>query len=293
MDRRTFCTASLATVALAGALPAQGAQAPRPRSRVISRGRLKQSVSRWCYGGLSLEELCKAAAEMGFHAIDLLDEKDWGVPAKFGLVCALGNGAGPIHKGFNRLEHHDELVHGTERLIPIAKAAGVPSVIVFSGNRAGQHDEEGVANCITGLKRVMGTAEKHGVQIVIEYLNSKVDHGDYQFDHMKFGADVVKGVGSPKFKILYDIYHAQIMEGDVIRTIRDHKDLIGHFHTGGVPGRNEIDAGQELNYAAIARAIVETGYTGYVAHEFLPTRDALTSLAEAGALCDVEIHHPR
>ena len=290
MDRRSFCASTLATVALAGSLGAQGApgaQTPPARHRVITRGRLKQSVSRWCYGGLSLEELCKAAAELGFHAIDLLDEKDWGVPAKFGLVCALGNGAGPIHKGFNRLEHHDELVAGTLRLIPIAKAAGVPSLIVFSGNRAGQHDEEGVANCITGLKRVMGTAEKHGVQIVIEYLNSKVDHGDYQFDRMKFGAEVVEGVGSPKFKILYDIYHAQIMEGDVIRTIREHKDRIGHFHTGGVPGRNEIDGSQELNYAAIARAIVETGYTGYVAHEFVPARDPLTSLAEAGALCDV------
>ncbi len=287
MDRRAFCTSSLATLALAGALPAQNAPNAAARGRVITKGRLKQSVSRWCYGGIELEALCKAAAAMGFHAIDLLDEKDWGVPAKHGLVCALGNGAGGISKGFNRLEHHDELVHRTERLIPIAKAAGVPSVIAFSGNRAGLSDEEGVKNCVTGLKRVAGAAEKHGVQIVIEYLNSKVDHGDYQFDHMHFGVDVVKGVGSTKLKILYDIYHAQIMEGDVIRTIRDNHDLIGHFHTGGVPGRNEIDGTQELNYRAIAQAIVETGYSGYVAHEFVPARDPLTSLAEAGALCDV------
>jgi hydroxypyruvate isomerase len=178
-------------------------------------------------------------------------------------------------------------VHGTERLLPIAKAAGVPSLIVFSGNRAGLSDEEGVKNCITGLKRVAAAAEKHGVQVVIEYLNSKVDHGDYQFDHMKFGVDVVKGVGSLKLKILYDIYHAQIMEGDVIRTIRDNHDLIGHFHTGGVPGRNEIDGTQELNYRAIAQAIVDTKFTGYLAHEFVPARDPLTSLGEAGALCDV------
>jgi hydroxypyruvate isomerase len=287
MDRRAFCTTSLATLALASALPAHAEQKPPARGKVITKGRLKQSVSRWCYGGIELETLCKEAAAMGFHAIDLLDEKDWGVPAKFGLVCALGNGAGGISKGFNRLEHHDELVHGTERLIPIAKAAGVPSVIVFSGNRNGLSDEEGVKNCITGLKRVAGAAEKHGVQVVIEYLNSKVDHGDYQFDHMKFGVDVVKGVASPKLKILYDIYHAQIMEGDVIRTIRDHKDLIGHFHTGGVPGRNEIDGTQELNYRAIAQAIVDAAIPAYVAHEFVPSRDPLTSLGEAGALCDV------
>lgn len=287
MDRRSFCTSALAAVALTRTSSAQAAQSPAARKRAITKGRLKQSVSRWCYGGIALDDLCKAAAEMGFHAIDLLDEKDWGVPTKHGLVCSLGNGAGPIHKGFNRLEHHDELVHGTERLLPLAKAAGVPSLIVFSGNRNGLSDEEGARNCITGLKRVAGTAEKLGVQIVIEYLNSKVDHGDYQFDRMKFGVDVVKGVGSERLKILYDIYHAQIMEGDVIRTIRDHKDLIGHFHTGGVPGRNEIDGTQELNYRAIAQAIVDTGFAGYVAHEFVPARDPLTSLSEAGALCDV------
>jgi len=287
MDRRLFCASSIAALALPSALRAQEPNKSAARGKVIQKGRLKQSVSRWCYGGIELETLCKEVAAMGFHAIDLLDEKDWGVPAKFGLVCALGNGAGGIPKGFNRLEHHDELVHGTERLLPIAKAAGVPSVIVFSGNRAGLSDEEGVKNCITGLKRLAAAAEKTGVQIVIEYLNSKVDHGDYQFDHMKFGVDVVKGVGSPKLKILYDIYHAQIMEGDVIRTIRDNHDLIGHFHTGGVPGRNEIDGTQELNYRAIAQAIVDVKYAGYMAHEFVPSRDPLTSLAEAGALCDV------
>ncbi len=290
MNRRLFCASTFATLALPGVLAAQEPTKPAAsaaRGRVITKGRLKQSVSRWCYSGIELEALCKAAAAMGFHAIDLLDEKDWGVPAKFGLVCALGNGAGPIHKGFNRLENHDELVHGTERLLPIAKAAGVPSVIVFSGNRGGISEDEGIKNCITGLKRVAAAAEKNGVQVVIEYLNSKVDHGDYQFDHMKFGADVIKGVGSPKIKILYDIYHAQIMEGDVIRTIRDHKEMIGHFHTGGVPGRNEIDGTQELNYRAIAQAIVDCGNTSYMAHEFVPSRDPLTSLAEAGALCDV------
>ena len=291
MDRRSFCANSLATLALSGALAAQegkqGGKSAAARGRVITKGRLKQSVSRWCYGGIELDALCQAAASMGFHAIDLLDEKDWGVPAKHGLVCALGNGAGGIEKGFNRLEHHDKLVSGTERLIPIAKAAGVPSVIVFSGNRAGLPDEEGIQNCITGLKRVVGTAEKHGVQIVIEYLNSKHDHADYQFDHMKFGVDVVNGVGSPQLKILYDIYHAQIMEGDVIQTIRDHHERIGHFHTGGVPGRHELDGTQELNYRAIAQAIVDAKFGGYMAHEFVPTRDPLTSLAEAGALCDV------
>jgi hydroxypyruvate isomerase len=287
MDRRTFCSSTLATLALAGSLPAQAPQKPAARARAIPQGRLKQAASRWCYGSIELDTLCREAAAMGFHAIDLLDEKDWGVPGKYGMLCSLGNCKGGISKGFNRLEHHDELVHDMERLLPIAKAAGVPSLIVFSGNRDGLSDEEGVKNCITGLKRVASAAEKHGVQVVIEYLNSKVDHGDYQFDRMKFGVDVVKGVGSPKFKILYDIYHAQIMEGDVIRTLREHKDLIGHYHTGGVPGRNEIDGTQELNYRAIAQAILDTGFSGYVSHEFVPKRDALTSLGEAGALCDV------
>jgi hydroxypyruvate isomerase len=224
---------------------------------------------------------------MGGSSVELLDEADWATPKKHGLVCAVANGPGGIPKGWNRLEHHDALVKKTEELLPKIAAAAIPNTIVFSGNRDGQADGEGAKNCIAGLKRVAPLAEKHGVTLLLEILNSKVDHQDYQFDHMAFGLEVVKAVGSPRLKILYDIYHAQIMEGDVIRTIQGHIDSIGHFHTGGVPGRGEIDASQELNYGAIAKAIADTGFQGFVAQEFVPARDPLTSLRDAFATCFV------
>ncbi len=223
---------------------------------------------------------------MGISSVELLDEGEWRVPARHGLMCAVANGPGPIHKGWNRLDQHDELVQRATELLPKIRDAGVPNTIVFSGNRDGLPDEQGARNCITGLRRIMPLAEKLGVTVLMELLNSKVDHADYQFDHMAFGLAVVEGVGSPRLRILYDIYHAQIMEGDVIRTIRDHAAQIGHYHTGGVPGRHEIDATQELNYAAICRTIANTGFTGFVAQEFLPTRDPMTSLREAVAICD-------
>jgi hydroxypyruvate isomerase len=249
--------------------------------------RLKQSVSRWCYGKIALDDLCVAAKGIGLSAIDLLDEKDWATPRKYGLACAMANGFGSIPRGFNRPDNHDKLVADAERMIPLAAAAHVPNIVCFSGNRDGMSDGEGIANCITGFGRLAPLAERHGVTLCLELLNSKVDHKDYHADHTAWGAQVVRGVGSPRLKLLYDIYHMQIMEGDVVATIGAHAPLIAHYHTGGVPGRNEIDDTQELNYARVARAIAATGFAGYVAHEFVPTRDPLTSLREAFAICSV------
>ena len=254
------------------------------RSRV---GRVRQSVSRWCYARIPLDDLCAAAKDIGLVAIDLLDEKDWATPKKHGLVCTMANGFGSIPVGFNRPNQHDKLVADGERMIPLAAAAGVPNIVCFSGNRGGMADGEGLANCIAGFKRLAPTAEKHGVTLCLELLNSKVDHKDYQCDHSAWGVEVVKGVGSPRVKLLFDIYHMQIMEGDVVRNIRDHSPHIAHYHTGGVPGRNEIDETQELNYRRVAQAIADTGFSGYVAHEFVPKREPLASLRQAFTICDV------
>jgi hydroxypyruvate isomerase len=250
-------------------------------------GRLKQSVSRWCYGKMSLEELCGASKKIGLSAIDLLDEKDWNTPRQFGLMCSMANGFGTIPKGFNRPDNHDKLVADAEVMMPAAAAAGVPNIVCFSGNRAGLSDGEGIANCIAGLKRIAPTAERVGVTLCLELLNSKVDHHDYQADHTAWGVQVVQGVGSPRLKLLYDIYHMQIMEGDVVRTIRENAQHIAHYHTGGVPGRNEIDSSQELNYGRVARAIVDSGFSGFLAHEFVPLHDPIKSLGEAFQICDV------
>ncbi len=251
------------------------------------KGRLKQSVCRWCYGKMSVDELCKNAAGMGLKSVELLGESEWSIPAKHGLTCAVANGPTSIARGWNRREHHDEFVKESDRLLPLIKQAGLPNMIVFSGNRDGLDDHEGIKNCVTGLKRLMPLAEQLGVTVIMELLNSKVDHKDYQCDHTLRGVEVVQGVSSPRFKLLYDIYHMQSMEGDVIRTVLDHLPHIAHFHTGGVPGRNEIDETQELQYAAICRAIVEAGFTGFLAQEFIPKRDPMTSLRQAVALCDV------
>jgi hydroxypyruvate isomerase len=259
-----------------------------PGGRVVQRGRLKQSVCRWCYRGIPLPDLCKAVAEIGLTAVDLIEEKEWPVLADHGLVCSMGSGAGgTIPNGLNDPANHDGIVNGLLAALPRAAKAGVPNLITFFGNRKGRSDEDAIGNCVAGLDRVKRAAEEHAVTVCVELLNSKVDHKDYQGDRTSFGVEVVRRVGSPRVKLLYDIYHMQIMEGDVIRTIRDNKEWIAHYHTGGVPGRHELDDGQELNWRAVARAILDTGFTGYVAHEFIPTRDPLTSLREAVALCDV------
>jgi hydroxypyruvate isomerase len=225
---------------------------------------------------------------MGIPAIDLLPEPDWAVVRDYGLICSMGSGGGgSIANGLNVKANHDEIVRNLELTIPKAAAQKVPNVITFFGNRRGMSDSEAIANCVEGLNRVKKVAEESGVTICVELLNSKVDHKDYHGDHTAFGVEIVKAVASPRVKLLYDIYHMQIMEGDIIRTIRDNKEYLAHFHTGGVPGRHELDATQELNWATICSAIVDTGFQGYLAHEFVPTRDPLTSLREAVVLCDV------
>jgi hydroxypyruvate isomerase len=225
---------------------------------------------------------------MGLTAVDLLEEPEWSVVREFGLVCSMGyGGGGTIENGLNTRANHDAIVKGLTASIPKAAKLGVPNLISFFGNRRGMPDSEAIANCVDGLNRIKAAAEDHGVTICVELLNSKVDHKDYQGDHTAFGVEVVKAVDSPRVRLLDDLYHMQIMEGDVIRTLQREQQWIAHYHTGGVPGRHELDATQELNWRAVCTAIAETGFTGYVAHEFMPTRDPLTSLREAVALCDV------
>jgi hydroxypyruvate isomerase len=252
------------------------------------KGNINHSVCRWCYGRIPLEDLCQGAREIGLQSVELQGPDEWPVLKRFGLTCAMANGAGMgIERGFNRIELHDRLVADYERVIPLVANAGLTNLICFSGNRAGLDDEQGIKNCAIGLKRLMPAAEKHKVTIVMELLNSKVDHKDYQCDKTEWGVALCKEVGSERFKLLYDIYHMQIMEGDVIATIRKHHPFIAHYHTGGVPGRNEIDEGQELFYPAIMRAIVATGYKGFVGQEFIPRRDPLVSLKQGVQICDV------
>jgi len=279
-----------ALVAAGAAALGAAIRAPRvfAADKVVKNGRLKQSVSRWCYNSIPMPDFCRAVADMGLTAIDLLQEPDWAVVRQYGLICSMGYaGGGTIPDGLNVKANHDGIVRNFEKLIPRAEAEKVPNVITFFGNKRGMSDEEAIANCIEGLNRVKKIGEDHGVTICVELLNSKVNHKDYQGDRSAFGLQVVKAVGSPRVKLLDDLYHMQIMEGDLIRTIKDNKDYIAHYHTGGVPGRHELDDTQEVNWRAVAKAIVDTGYTGYMAHEFVPTRDPLTSLREAVALCDV------
>ena len=257
--------------------------------KLVKKGRLKQSVSYWCYQKyFKLPEFARLVAEMGLPAIDLLQPEQWEVVRQAGLVCSMGYAdAARIPDGLNNRANHDAIVKGLEKAIPTAAKAGVPNLIAFFGNRRGITDAEGIENCIAGLNRIKKVAEDSGVTICVELLNSKVDHKDYQGDHVTFGAQVIKAVASPRVKMLFDIYHVQIMDGDIIRSIRENHDYIGHFHTGGVPGRHELDDTQELNWATVCRAIVDTGFKGYVAHEFVPTRDPLKSLGEAVTMCDV------
>lgn len=252
-----------------------------------ARGRLKQSVCKWCFRDMPLEELCEHAAKMGIVSVELLTEDQWPTLEKYGLTCAVGSGICSIPDGTNRVANHKSIEENVRRLIPAAKKAGVPNLILFSGNRRAMSDEEAWENSALILNRVKAQAEDAGVTLVMELLNSKVNHPDYHCDKTAWGVELMKRVESPHVKLLYDIYHMQIMEGDVIRTIRENIDYIGHFHTGGNPGRNEIDETQELNYKAIAKAIADLGFEGYYAHEFIPLRDPMTSLKQAVDLCVV------
>ena len=258
-------------------------------SAVAARtGRIHQSVCRWCYSQIPLEKLGEYAATIGLSGIDLLQVEEFEIPHRYGLICTMGYaGGGEIGKALNRIENHAAIEQAFRKNIPLATKAGVPNVITFSGNRAGMSDEEGAKNTVIGLNRVKKIAEDHGVTICLELLNSKRNHPDYMADHTAWGVRVMEEVNSPHVKLLYDIYHMQIMEGDLAETIRQNIRSIGHFHTGGVPGRHELDARQEVQWEFIMRTIADTGFKGYVAHEFLPTGDPFVWLRSAVDLCDV------
>ncbi len=250
---------------------------------------LRQSICRWCYNSTPLEELADRAKDLGLASIELLDPDEWPVVLKRGLTCAVSNGSAlGITKGFNDPRNHDKLYHDFQQIIPRAREYGIEKIICFSGNRIGLDDAAGLENCARGLDKIVKLAEKNEVMIVMELLNSKVDHADYQCDHTAWGFQLVDKIGSDSFKLLYDIYHMQIMEGDIISTITGHKEYIAHFHTGGVPGRHEIDESQELNYGAIMQAIKGSGYRGFIGQEFIPSwKDPFEALARAMEICNV------
>jgi hydroxypyruvate isomerase len=256
------------------------------------KGNINHAVCRWCYGSIELDEFCAAAKKMGISAIDLVGPKDWPTLQKHGLFSSMCNGAEiNLVDGWNDKKFHAQLIKNYTEMIPLVAKAGYKNLICFSGNRRGIDDETGWKNCAEGLKQIMPLAEKNNVIIVMELLNSKVNHKDYQCDKTAWGVELAKRVGSENFKLLYDIYHMQIDEGDVIHTIKDNHQYIAHYHTGGVPGRNEIDETQELYYPAIMKAILDTGFKGYVAQEFIPARktneEKLVSLEKAIKICDV------
>ena len=253
------------------------------------KGNINHSVARWCFSSIDLETLCIESKKIGITAIDLLGPADWPTLKKHGLDSAMCNGAEiNLVDGFNDPKFHEILIKKYTEMIPMVAKAGYKNLICFSGNKRGKTDEEGWTNCVKGLQALIPLAEKHNVVLIMELLNSKIDHKDYQCDTTKWGVELAKRLGSENFKLLYDIYHMQIDEGDVIRTIRDNHKYIGHYHTAGVPGRNEIDETQELNYAAIMKAIVATGFKGYVAQEFIPKNpNKIDSLRKAIEICDI------
>jgi hydroxypyruvate isomerase len=253
------------------------------------KGRINHSVCKWCYEKIPLEEFCVGAKDIGLQSVELLEAKDFPTLRKNDLACAMVSGVpGGIKDGLNRLENHDKIVAFFERTAPIVAQHGFPNIICFSGNRKGMSEEQGLENCAIGLKRVAPIAEKHKVNVCMELLNSKVNHPDYMCDHTAWGVELCKRVGSERFKLLYDIYHMQIMEGDLVATIRANHQYIAHYHTGGVPGRNEIDDTQEIHYPAVIAAIIETGFKGFVAQEFIPKRtDVMASLKQGVTICDV------
>jgi hydroxypyruvate isomerase len=265
---------------------------PEETKSTALKGNINHAVCRWCYGSIPLEEFSAAAKKMGIKAIDLVGPKDWPTLQKHGLFSSMCNGAEiNLVDGWNDKKFHAQLIKNYTEMIPLVAKAGYKNLICFSGNRRGIDDETGWNNCAEGLKQVMSIAEKNNVVLVMELLNSKVNHKDYQCDKTAWGVELAKRIGSENFKLLYDIYHMQIDEGDVIRTIKDNHQYIAHYHTGGVPGRNEIDETQELYYPAIMKAILDTGFKGYVAQEFIPARktneEKLVSLEKAIRICDV------
>jgi hydroxypyruvate isomerase len=253
------------------------------------KGRVNHSVCKWCYKDIELEDFCKAAKEIGLQSIELLEVKDFPTLKKYDLTCAMVTGVpGMINNGLNRIENHDKIVKFFEENIPACADFGAPNTICFSGNRNRMDAEQGLENCAIGLKRIMPIAEKHKVTVCMELLNSRVNHKDYMCDTSAWGVELVKRVGSERFKLLYDIYHMQVMEGDLIATIKKNYESFGHYHTAGVPGRAEIDDSQEISYPAVMKAILETGFKGFVAQEFIPKRDdKIASLKQGVQICDV------
>jgi hydroxypyruvate isomerase len=287
ISRRSLIKAGVA-LAAAPRLESAQALAMSGESPVARKGRVRQSVCRWCYQATALDDLCAFSAKIGLKGIDLLQPEEWAIPQKYGLICTMGYaGGGEIGDALNRVENHDAIEQAFRKNIPLAAKLKVPNVITFAGNRKGMTDEEGARNTVLGLNRLKTIAEDHGVTINLELLNSKKDHHDYMADHTAWGVNVMQQVNSPHVKLLYDIYHMQIMEGDLIQSIRDNIRWIGHFHTGGVPGRHELDNRQEVQWDGVMRAIAGLDFKDYVAHEFLPTGDPLTSLRQAVDLCDV------
>ena len=286
-SRRNSLKKILMGTAAATGLPLINSQAENMPYQL--KGNVNHAVCHWPFNPMTIEELCIEIKKIGFNAIDLIGPNNWHILQKHGVVCSLCNGADMgIVKGWNDPKNHEQLIKGYEEVIPLVAKAGYKNLIAFSGNRNGMDDETGLKNSAEGLEKIMATAEKHNVMIIMELLNSKVDHADYMCDKSAWGIELCKRVDSPNLKLLYDIYHMQIMEGDIIRTIkRDHK-YFGHYHTAGNPGRNEIDETQEIYYPPIVKAILETGYKGYFCQEFVPKKaDKMASLAEAIRICDI------
>ena len=290
-SRRTVIKQLLASTATAGALGPLSAfaAAENQPAQLALKGNINHSVCRWCYNDLSLDQLCAAAKSIGIKGIDLVGPKEWPTLKKYGLDSPMCNGAEiNLTDGFNDPQFHATLQKSYAAMIPLVAQAGYKNLICFSGSRRGLSDEAGWANCVQGLTPLLALAAQHNVVLVMELLNSKIDHQDYQCDRTAWGATLAKRLDSKHFKLLFDIYHMQIDEGDVIRNLTDYHQYIAHYHTGGVPGRHEIDESQELYYPAIMRAIRATGFTGYVAQEFIPKQpDKLASLRKAVQLCDV------
>lgn len=292
LNRRSVIKGILAgSAALSIPLELSAFGLPKEKTTIIPmlKGNINHSVSRWCFDKLDLETLCIEAKKMGITGIDLVGPEAWPTLKKYNLVSTMCNGAElNLVDGFNDTQFHEKLIQRYTEMIPRVAEAGYKNLICFSGNRRGKTDEEGWTNCVIGLQKLIPLAEKHNITLVMELLNSKINHKDYQCDKTAWGVELVKRINSPNFKLLYDIYHMQIDEGDVIRTIKDNIQYIAHFHTAGVPGRNEIDETQELNYPAIMRAIAGTGFKGFVGQEFVPKNpDKLASLQQAITICDI------
>ncbi|MBW3467356.1 hydroxypyruvate isomerase family protein [Arthrospiribacter ruber] len=281
LKKMALGSATLSVMPIAGCLTATSSDS--------LKGNINHAVCHWPFNPMSLEDLCLAIKKIGFNAIDLVGPNNWHILKKHGVECSMCNGAElGIEKGWNDPQYHRELIARYSDIIPKVAEAGYKNLICFSGNRNGMDDETGMKNCAEGLKKITGLAEKHNVTLIMELLNSRVDHPDYMCDKSAWGIELCKMVGSESFKLLYDIYHMQIMEGDIIRSIKNNHKYFGHYHTAGNPGRNEINDSQEINYPAVVKAVLDTGYKGYFCQEFIPTRqDKIASLEEAIKICDI------